>query len=55
MRAALLLVTVLCACSAVPLPRRSPYHPSDADVTVTRITHASLIVDFHGTRLLVDP
>ncbi|HLY39362.1 MAG TPA: MBL fold metallo-hydrolase [Candidatus Binatia bacterium] len=55
MRVALLLVTALCACSAVPLPRRSPYHASDADVTVTRITHASLIVDFHGTRLLVDP
>jgi L-ascorbate metabolism protein UlaG (beta-lactamase superfamily) len=55
MRAALLLVTALCACTAVPLPRRSPYHASDADVTVTRITHASLIVDFHGTRLLVDP
>ncbi len=50
-----LALAFLLGCSAVPLPRRSPYHVSDADLTVTRITHASVIVDLHGTRLLVDP
>src|SRR4029077_16206745 len=54
-RIAPLALAVLVACSAVPLPRPSPYHVSDADLTVTRITHASVIVDLHGTRLLVDP
>ena len=54
-RLALLAATLLVACTAVPLPRRSPYHASDADLTVTRVTHASVIVDLHGTRLLVDP
>jgi len=43
------------ACTTLPLPRRSPYHASDADLTITRITHASVIVDLHGTRVLVDP
>lgn len=48
-------LAVLAACSAVPLPRRSPYHPADADLSVTRIVHASLIVEMRGTRMLVDP
>ena len=52
---ALALLALLSACSAVPLPRHSPYHPADADLSVTRIVHASLIVEMHGTRLLVDP
>jgi L-ascorbate metabolism protein UlaG (beta-lactamase superfamily) len=52
---ALAAVVVLASCSAVPPPRRSPYHPADADLSVTRIVHASLIVEMRGTRLLVDP
>ena len=51
MRRALLSVALaaLVACSAVPPPRRSPYHPADADLSVTRIVHASLIVEMRGT------
>jgi L-ascorbate metabolism protein UlaG (beta-lactamase superfamily) len=48
-------VAAAIGCSAVPLPRRSPYHPADADLSITRIVHASLIVDLRGTRVLVDP
>jgi len=48
-------LAALAACSAVPPPRRSPYHPADADLSVTRIVHASLVVEMRGTRVLVDP
>ena len=48
-------LAALVACAAVPPPRRSPYHPADADLSVTRIVHASLIVEMRGTRVLVDP
>src|SRR5439155_1115669 len=34
---------------------RSVYHPSDADLSVTRIIHGSVIIEMRGTRLLVDP
>jgi L-ascorbate metabolism protein UlaG (beta-lactamase superfamily) len=51
----LVALAALVACSAVPVPRRSPYHPADADLSVTRIVHASLIVEMRGTRVLVDP
>jgi len=50
--AALLLVA---ACAPVPVPRRSVYHPSDADLSVTRIVHGSVIIEMHRTRVLVDP
>jgi len=53
--ALLVALAVVAGCSAVPLPRRSPYHPADADLSVTRIVHASLIVEIRGTRVLVDP
>jgi L-ascorbate metabolism protein UlaG (beta-lactamase superfamily) len=46
---------VLAACSTLPLPRRSAYHPSDADLTVTRVVHGSVILAFGATRVLVDP
>jgi L-ascorbate metabolism protein UlaG (beta-lactamase superfamily) len=46
---------LLVACAALPLPKAVTYHPSDADLTVTRIVHASLIVEMRGTRVLVDP
>ena len=55
MRRPLVLLVALAACSTVPLPRRSPYHPADADLSVTRIVHASLIVELRGARVLVDP
>ncbi len=51
--AALAMLAV--ACSALPLPKRSTFHASDADLSVTRIVHGSLIVEMHGTRVLVDP
>lgn len=50
-----LALAVFVACAPVPVPRRSPYHAADADLTVTRIVHGSLIVDVSGTRVLVDP
>jgi L-ascorbate metabolism protein UlaG (beta-lactamase superfamily) len=46
---------LLAACTATPLPRRSPYHASDADLGVTRIAHDSLVVEMRGTRVVVDP
>jgi len=48
-------LALLAACSAVPLPRRSPYHLADADLSVTRIVHGSLLIELGGTRVLVDP
>ena len=55
-RAALALGAVMAvACAAVPVPRRSVYHPSDADLSVTRIAHSSVIVAMGGTRVVVDP
>ncbi len=57
MRALLLSATVvlLAACGPVPVARRSAYHPSDADLSVTRIVHGSVILELGGTRVLVDP
>jgi len=43
------------SCSALPAPRRSSYHSSDADVSVTRIAHGGVILEMRGTRVLVDP
>jgi L-ascorbate metabolism protein UlaG (beta-lactamase superfamily) len=43
------------ACAVAPQPKAGPYHPSDAPVTVTRIVHGSYLLDFAGTRILVDP
>ena len=48
-------VLLLGGCTALPLPRAVTYHPSDADLSVTRIVHGSLILEMRGTRLLVDP
>jgi L-ascorbate metabolism protein UlaG (beta-lactamase superfamily) len=53
--ARVLVLAALVGCAAVPVPRRAPYHPSDADVSVTRIVHGSVIVELRGTRVLVDP
>lgn len=48
-------VAVSAACTTLPLARRSAYHGSDADLTVTRIVHASVILALGDTRVLVDP
>ncbi len=53
--AALAALVLLGACSTLPLPRRSAYHGSDADLSVTRLVHGSVIVALGGTRVLVDP
>ena len=54
-RAVLVVLAVLAACTALPLPREGAYHPSDAELGVTRIVHGSLILELGKTRLLVDP
>ncbi len=54
-RLGVLLALVLAGCTALPLPRAVTYHPSDADLSVTRIVHGSLIIEMRGTRVLVDP
>ena len=55
-RRVLLCALLVCgACTALPLTRRSPYHAADADLSITRITHSSLIVEMPGARFLVDP
>jgi len=51
----LALLVLVAACAALPRPRASSYHPSDADLGVTRIVHGSLIVEMSGTRVLIDP
>ena len=54
-RAVLVALAVLAGCTALPLPREGAYHPSDAELGVTRIVHGSLILELGKTRLLVDP
>lgn len=49
------LLLALAACTVAPRPRTGPYHASDAPVSITRIVHGSYVVDFAGTRILVDP
>jgi L-ascorbate metabolism protein UlaG (beta-lactamase superfamily) len=48
-------LAVALGCSPVPVPRRSSFHASDADLGVTRIAHGSVILELHATHLLVDP
>jgi L-ascorbate metabolism protein UlaG (beta-lactamase superfamily) len=52
---ATLAVALVLGCTPVPVPRRSSYHASDADLGVTRIAHGSVILELRGTRVLVDP
>jgi L-ascorbate metabolism protein UlaG (beta-lactamase superfamily) len=55
-RLPLFLATILiAACTGLPLPREGTYHVSDADLSVTRILHGSLVLEVAKTRLLVDP
>lgn len=56
MRGVLLLLLVAAyGCYAPRVDIQRTYHPSDADLSVTRIVHGSAILDFRGTRILVDP
>jgi L-ascorbate metabolism protein UlaG (beta-lactamase superfamily) len=50
-----LLAAVLAACAPVPPPRPGGYHASDAPLTVTRLAHAGVLLDFAGRRFLADP
>ncbi len=54
-RALLVAMALVAGCAALPLPREGTYHGSDADLSVTRIVHGSLVLEFQKTRLLVDP
>jgi L-ascorbate metabolism protein UlaG (beta-lactamase superfamily) len=51
----LAILALAAACTALPRPRASPYHASDADLGVTRIVHGSLLIEMSGTRVLIDP
>lgn len=45
----------LLGCYSPTVVRQRSYHPSDADLTITRIVHGSFVADFGTTRILVDP
>ncbi|HWP65629.1 MAG TPA: MBL fold metallo-hydrolase, partial [Candidatus Limnocylindria bacterium] len=49
-----LLAGVL-ACAPTPSPRPGDHHGSDADLAITRLGHAGLLVTLGSTHLLVDP
>jgi len=54
----ILLLAAAClatSCAAVPVSRRSAFHLSDADLSITRIVHGAVILEMRGTRVLVDP
>jgi L-ascorbate metabolism protein UlaG (beta-lactamase superfamily) len=54
--ASLLLACLgLFGCYMPTVARSRGYHPSDADLTVTRLVHGSAILDFRETRILLDP
>ena len=53
--APVLLAGALAACAPLPRPLETSYHHADADLSVTRIVHASLILELGETRLMVDP
>jgi L-ascorbate metabolism protein UlaG (beta-lactamase superfamily) len=42
-------------CYAPTVQRTRTYHPSDADLSVTRIVHSSAVIDFPETKILLDP
>ena len=51
----LLLGLLAAACYTPTVARTRTYHPSDADLSITRIVHGSAIIDFRETRILLDP
>jgi L-ascorbate metabolism protein UlaG (beta-lactamase superfamily) len=42
-------------CYTPTVERTRAYHPSDADLSVTRIVHGSAVIDFRETKILLDP
>jgi L-ascorbate metabolism protein UlaG (beta-lactamase superfamily) len=53
--AALLLLALAAACTAVPRARELGFHAADADAGLTRLVHGSFLVDLAGQRMLLDP
>jgi L-ascorbate metabolism protein UlaG (beta-lactamase superfamily) len=53
----LAIVPAIClaACYTPTIERTRTYHPSDADLSVTRIVHGSAVIDFRETKILLDP
>lgn len=51
----LLLALGTLGCYTPTVQRTRAYHPSDADLTVTRIVHGSAVIDFPETKILLDP
>lgn len=51
------ILTGLClaSCYSPTVARTRTYHPSDADLSVTRIVHGSAVIDFPETKILLDP
>jgi len=49
------LAVCLAGCYSPTVSRTRTYHPSDADLSVTRIAHGSAVIDFRETRILLDP
>jgi len=45
----------IAACYTPTVQRTRTYHPSDADLSITRIVHGSAVIDFRETRILLDP
>jgi L-ascorbate metabolism protein UlaG (beta-lactamase superfamily) len=56
-RRALLIavLAVAAACAPTPPPHAGGYHGSDADVIVTRLGHAGLLISIEGKHFVVDP
>jgi L-ascorbate metabolism protein UlaG (beta-lactamase superfamily) len=52
---AIAIAASLGACYTPTVARTRSYHPSDADVSITRIVHGSVVIDFRETRILLDP
>ena len=51
----LILALGILGCYAPTVQRTRAYHPSDADLSVTRIVHGSAVIDFPETKILLDP
>jgi L-ascorbate metabolism protein UlaG (beta-lactamase superfamily) len=50
-----MLALATLGCYTPTVERNRAYHPSDADLTVTRIVHGSAVIDFPETKILLDP
>jgi len=50
-----LAIALAVACGPLPTPQPGPYHPADANVSITRLVHDSVLVEIAGARFYVDP